>query len=335
MFYFLDIDIMHHYAQITIGRFILKKLIFALLLITPLFCTSTELPSEFENNLIYLTPKLNDGTTVKFFTDTGGGWNAISKELSEKYQWKIENRETEDGVIKVTDMPQFDKSAWIPIAGLNNWWAGQLQVVPRREISSSNELDGTLGGRWHAEKIIDFNYLDKSITILSKLPETDNFSEVPLGFQKNELGNYTLGFPSINISVDGVTIPMLFDTGASAWPSNEALEQLNLSGEKVATSFITASIFDNWVTSHPEWTVIEKACLLSKQSMIRVPELKIANKVVGPVWFTRREDNNFHQFMSSMMDKQIDGALGGSALKYLRVIVDYPNERAWVKNDKK
>ena len=71
---------------------------------------------------------------------------------------------------------------------------------------------------------LKFNYLDKSITILSNLPETNNFSEVPLGFQKNELGNYTLGFPSINISVDGVTIPMLFDTGASAWPSNEALE---------------------------------------------------------------------------------------------------------------
>ncbi len=324
---------MHHYTQITIGRFILKRLIFTLLLIIPLFCTSTELPSEFENNLIYLTPKLSDGTTVKFFTDTGGGWNAISKELSKKYQWKIESRETEDGAIEVTDMPQFDKSAWIPVAGLNNWWAGQLQVVPRKEINSSNKLDGTLGGRWHAEKIIDFNYLDKSITILSNVPETTNFSEVPLGFQKNELGNYTLGFPSIYISVDGVTIPMLFDTGASAWPSNEALEQLNLSGEKVATSFITASIFDNWVKSHPEWTVIEKACLLSKQSMIRVPELKIANKVVGPVWFTRREDNNFHQFMSSMMDKQIDGALGGSALKYLRVIVDYPNERAWVKNE--
>ena len=68
--------------------------------------------------------------------------------------------------------------------------------------------------------------------------------------------------------------------------------------------------------------------------MIRVPQVKIAGNVVGPVWFTRRDDHNFHQYMSSMMDRQIDGALGGSALKYLRIIVDYPNEQALVESDK-
>lgn len=40
--------------------------------------------------------------------------------------------------------------------------------------------------------------------------------------------------------------------------------------------------------------------------------------------FTRRPDRNFQQYMSQWMDRPIVGALGGSALRYLRVTVDYP-----------
>ena len=106
-----------------------------------------------------------------------------------------------------------------------------------------------------------------------------------------------------------------------------------LEGGQVATSFIVASIFDEWVKSNPEWLVIEDACDFSHQPMIRVPYVRIGNKTVGPVWFTRRADSSFHQFMSSMMDRRIDGALGGSALQYLRLIVDYPNEQALIADE--
>ena len=111
-----------------------KYLVSFLILSIPFICFSKELPSEFKNNLIYLKPKLADGTTLTFFTDTGGGWNAISRELSEKYGWEISQKESENGVIDVTDMPQFDPEASIPMAGLNNWWAGKLQVVPSEEF---------------------------------------------------------------------------------------------------------------------------------------------------------------------------------------------------------
>ena len=57
----------------------MKTILFVLFLLPSSFCFSDELPSEFKNDLIYLKPKLTDGTTITFFTDTGGGWNAISK----------------------------------------------------------------------------------------------------------------------------------------------------------------------------------------------------------------------------------------------------------------
>jgi hypothetical protein len=49
---------------------------------------------------------------------------------------------------------------------------------------------------------------------------------------------------------------------------------------------------------------------------------------VGPVWFTRRPDRNFHEYISSMMDARVEGALGGSALHFFRVTVDYPGRVA-------
>lgn len=290
---------------------------------------STELPSKFSNNLIYLTPQLNDQTRVTFFTDTGGGWNAISKQLSDKYQWPVTDRNTENGIIQVTDMPNFDASASVPKAGLNNWWAGKMQVVPKNDLSHHNDVDGVLGGRWHAEKIIDFNYPRKSISVLSAVPDISDFSELHLGFQKNQHGQYTMAFPRIEITISGQKLPMLLDTGASAWPSDGAMQAIGLPGRQIATSFIVASIFDHWALSHPDWLTIDNACTLSKQSMIRVPEISIGAEIIGPVWFTRRPDKSFHQYMSSMMDKRIEGALGGSALQHIRLVVDYHKELAY------
>ena len=291
-----------------------------------------EIPSQFQDNLIYLTPKLKDGTSLQIFTDTGGGWNAISKELSDKYEWPLYEKRGDKSLIYVTDMPEFSNDASIPPAGFNNWWQGKLQVVTKMELSESNDIDGFLGGRWHAEKIIDFNYPSKSISNLDSLPNTSKFTKVDVGFQKNADGNYTTAFPSIDIEVDGQVIPMLFDTGASAWPTVQARKLLGQSGTQVATSFIVSSIFDKWVKDHPEWIVIDNACTLSESPMIKVPKIKLGDQLVGPVWFTKRADHNFHNFMSSMMDRRIDGALGGSALQYVRIIVDYPNETAYVAN---
>ena len=63
--------------------------------------------------------------------------------------------------------------------------------------------------------------------------------------------------------------------------------------------------------------------------MIEVPEVVIAGHKVGPVWFTYRPNPNFHEYMSSFTDKQVEGALGGNALRHFRITVDYPNAKAY------
>ena len=51
----------------------------------------------------------------------------------------------------------------------------------------------------------------------------------------------------------------------------------------------------------------------------------------GPVWFTRRPDRNFHEYMSSMMDRKVEGALGRSLFQYFAITVDYPRAVAHFK----
>jgi hypothetical protein len=62
--------------------------------------------------------------------------------------------------------------------------------------------------------------------------------------------------------------------------------------------------------------------------IIEVPAITIAGFTVGPVWFTRRPDAAFHEYMSQWMDRRVEGALGGSALRWFRIVVDYPGARA-------
>ena len=62
--------------------------------------------------------------------------------------------------------------------------------------------------------------------------------------------------------------------------------------------------------------------------MIEVPVVEIGDLPVGPVWFTHRPDRAFHDYMSSMMDAPVEGALGGNALGELVMTIDYPGARA-------
>jgi hypothetical protein len=74
--------------------------------------------------------------------------------------------------------------------------------------------------------------------------------------------------------------------------------------------------------------VIQHAEESTLADMIEVPEISVAGLTAGPMWFTARADANFTKYMSQWMDLPIVGALGGSALQYFRVTLDYPNRRA-------
>lgn len=286
----------------------------------------TKLPAEFSNHRIYLCPITKSGVQLEFFTDTGGGGMFIASETADKLELPIVKKKIENGEQgQYVPFPEFKKDASIPTRSESD----ELFIV--KDIPWG---EGFLGHTWFANKILKLDYLKCEMGYAnndSKYLVTD-YQSLPISFKQDSNGKRLFSFPRIEATIDGEPLDFLFDTGATVNLTDKALDILGSENGSVrGTSFITRSVFEKWRKLHPDWPVIEEADHFDNQSMIQVPKVEIAGLVSGPVWFTTRPNPNFHQFMSGYMDKQVDGALGGSLFKYFTIIVDYPNSIAYFK----
>ena len=285
------------------------------------------LPAEFRYDRVFVTPRATDGSTVIFFTDTGGGWNAIRASTADRLGLaSTGSAQADEGSYDTVRFPNFQQGHSILSPIQEPWLQGRLVKLEDRQLSE----DGVLGSRWFADRIWEFDYGTRTLRNLrdsKTLREPDHCAA--LGFRSEQQGQPELYFPRITIAVDGQQIEMLLDTGATTVLAGESAKEYGVGvGTSVATSFITRSIFDGWVTKHPEWKVINAAESGTNYPMIRVPAAVIAGLSTGPVWFTQRPDANFRQWMSQMTDKPIEGAIGGSAFRYFRMVLDYPGAKA-------
>jgi hypothetical protein len=299
------------------------------LLLLP-FAQAQVLPTEFIHDRIFVLATTADGAPLRFFTDTGGGWNAIS--VSAQRRLKLPQKgdaELDAGRAPLVDPEGLFRHSNIPVPSRDEpWLHGMLVVAPDDGFMES---EGTLGSRWFAGHTWDIDYRRRTMSVVRAIPKGVTFEELALGFATDEQGRRSLNFPRITIRIDGESIDVLLDTGASAKLSTPAATALgHHTGIDVGTSFIIRTIFDRWTTAHPHWSVIPGADERGGQRMIEVPAVQIAGVEVGPVWFTERPDANFVEMMSQMTDRTVRGALGGSALKYLRVVLDYPGAKMYV-----
>ncbi len=289
---------------------------------------AVELPATEEANRFFVTPVTPKGEKLRLYTDSGGGLFLLAgtvQRLGLSRHALGEGPEKAEG----TELPAFRPGASIPPPLRNH---GGLIILPAgQEKGFLAGTDGMLGQAWFSGRVWTWDYPAGRLLWHPDggLPAVDASHRVTLGFQTDKAGQRTADFPRIAATIDGETLDLLFDTGAMVSLSPEALAKLGEMGEKGpvirGTSFIAAVHFDGWRKKHPGWRVIENADLgVNGEPMIEVPALTVAGYTVGPVWFTRRPDKNFHQFMSQFMDRQVEGALGGSALRFFRVTVDYP-----------
>jgi hypothetical protein len=293
----------------------------------------TAMPALYDGDRYFVQPVTSSGQTLTFYTDTGGGL-FIYRDSAERFGLKITNA-AEEGKepFYVASLPTLRADATIP---LPEWRQGRLPVIPRdaksHEFSSKIHEDGMLGQEWFAEHIWTFDYPKKRLLLRAPgdAPKVTGPHRVELGFQKDEKGERALDFPRIRAEIDGTAFDLLLDTGATVELSETAAAALKDRGPRIrATSFIVASTFDDWTRRHPDWRVIRQADEYQNEPMIRVPSVKVGGWEVGPVWFTRRADKNFHEFMSRFMDQTIEGALGGNVLRTFRLTIDYPGAAAY------
>ncbi|MCI0691161.1 hypothetical protein L0337_04035 [candidate division KSB1 bacterium] len=286
------------------------------------------LPSRYVEGLFYVQPITTKGDTFNFYTDTGGGL-FIYRAAAERFELPIINIGGEgDEAFFLTSLPAFKPEAMIPLPESRE---GRLPVFApaANEREAMMDFDGMLGQEWFAGRVWTFDYPQRRLLLHASnevLKKADDRHRVVLGFKTDESGARLLNFPRIQAMIDGENLDLLFDTGATTTLSDSALSVLkdNRPAER-ATSFIATTTFEKWRKRHPDWRVMARAEKETGEAMIEVSKITLAGYSVGPVWFTRRRDKNFHEFMSQFMDKRVEGALGGSALRYFRVTVDYPN----------
>jgi hypothetical protein len=290
-----------------------------------------DLPAQFEHDRIHLTVTAPDRSSVRFYTDSGGGWNAIGKTAFERLRLRAVGQvDGPGGKLDVVEFPAWVAHAGVPVPAADEpWLEGRLAVVPDQEMLGD---DGFLGTRWFAGRVWKIDYPRQSFSVLPKFTPAAEDRPLALGFPTDENGKRELDFPRVEIVVDGKPIDVLLDTGATATLTEASAAAFQLKpGTRIGTSFVGKSIFEEWRKVHPSWRVVEAADTLMGHvfPMIEVPEVSLAGVRFGPVWFTLRPDANFER-MSDSMDKQIHGAIGGSGLKYLRIVLDHPGAMAYV-----
>jgi len=284
------------------------------------------LPARYLGDRFYVAPETTAGDTLLFYTDTGGGVCMLYRAAATTLQLALEPLVGADDSTLVVALPPMKPGSAIPPPNLLPPFGDRLLVSdppPGSHVSGT----GFLGRTWFAGRAWELDYPNRFLGLVTAYDAraVPAAHVVELGFQTDSGGRRTTHFPRIQIAVAEDSLDLLFDTGATVQLSDEVLSVLHDGGEaERATSFVTVTLFLRWRAAHPSWHVIEHADAMLDMPMIEVPTIGVAGYEVGPVWFTARPDRSFTEYMSQWMDRPIVGALGGSALRYFRVLVDYP-----------
>ena len=263
---------------------------------------AVDLPAEFIADRIFLRATSLDGHDLRLCTDSAGGYY-MTRSTAERLGLPIDVDDEQSW----TTFPPLRPDVIPPPPS-------RVPVVDEPELSEPLFGDALLGQSWFADRRWIIDYPNERFALAEDDENLDASHAVPLRFQTDGDGMRQTNFATIDADIDGATIPFLFDTGATARLGD---------GTARGTCFIVHTVLNRWREAHPTWLVREDADS-GRESMIEVPEVSIGGHTVGPVWFTGREDRNFHEWMSQWLDRRVEGALGGSLFRYFRLTADYP-----------
>ena len=291
--------------------------------------TPQVMPVLYDQDRFFATPVTLAGQKLTFLIDSGGGLS-IQQDTVNRLVLTESKLHVDGQDFQAVTLPPLRPQASIP-PPTSNGAPFPLLVQPRDDSPAgfiTRNIDGLLGQAWLRDRVWTFDYPNRRLLLRSSgdLPPHTPQHTVRLGFQTNAAGKRQTNYPRVEVVVAGRKLDLLLDTGATTNLTPAALREVNDGRPSVrATSFIVQDVFDQWHAQHPEWRIVNQAEGETGEAMIKVPFVTVAGYTVGPVWFTRRSNSAFHDYMSQFMDKQIDGSLGGDALRHFRMTLDYPN----------
>ncbi len=298
----------------------------------------TLLPSYFlDGERFYIKMETPGGDTIVAYCDSGGGLCMIPPHTADKLNLNDKiKRGMLRGVMPVQYISFDDivEPGTMPVPSLSRSFIIRqpfrmvdhsfLFMPPMDKemkfIVKNMSFDLFMGQDFFMHRAWTIDYPNRQLWVNTPLQASDTAVQ-PIGFQKNSNGEYVHGHGSITMNVDGETIDMLFDTGASMVLSEKGKQYFHTDKKTIGGSFIAKSVFEKWRKAHPDWKYYPKADF--NADVIEVPVVKLGNYEAGPVLFAERPDEVWSQGMIQTMDKVVKGAIGGSALKYFKVTIDY------------
>jgi hypothetical protein len=284
------------------------------------------LPSVYEEDRFFVRPVSVHGYPLLLYTDTAGGSFLFSDAVHQQFLQTFDVRE--EGLDRqATHLPRFVKEAAIP-APLGTDWVYVVQTYQRASLtpgwSAFKGWGGMLGTRWFAGRMWELDYPRRTLSVLEGVVEPPGES-----FEIGPCSETSL--PRLRVEIAGEPLDLLLDTGAMTELTAEAREALGDHRAPLrAASTVVESVFKRWRNRHPGWRMLKAGEVGTGEPMIEVPSVGIAGVRTGPVWFSRRPEQRYVEWMSQWCDRTVYGSLGGNALRKLKLTLDYPRNVATV-----
>jgi len=303
------------------------------------------IPTHFvDGERFYFKLPISGNDTIMAFGDTGGGISFLAPSAKNKGDIKSNLRMgivkgimpiqyiLYQDMVKDVNFPIPNPASRFIIRNPFKRITIPLLMIPPMEdelkfiLEAQPEMDAFLGQTFFMGHAWTIDYPNEQIMV--NTPLNDSLIILPnvqkLGFKKNARQEKLNGHPSMTIEIDGDTIDVLFDTGATMVLTEDGKKQFGTDKKTLAGSFIAASIFKKWRKEHPEWKYYPKVDYGG--DVIEVPIVKIGKFEVGPVLFVVKRDEAWSQGMINTMDKVVKGAIGGTLLKFFKVTIDYNSD---------
>lgn len=293
----------------------------------------TVMPTTMDQDRFFAVPVIEGGEAMRWLTDTGGGV-FLFDDAALRLKLSVSGVNLAEYKGMAAQFPKFEEGKAIPTPRTEG---DVIPIAPgpvRMRLSwLTKDIDGIMGQGWFGDRVWTLDYPGRKLLYheTDKPTPSEKMRKLPLGFRLNEKGDRSSNYPRIEVSIGGKTLDVLLASGATVALTAEALKAIDEGGPAIrATSLVSTTIFEEWQKEHPQWRVVQNAEEGSGEPLIEVPEVTIAGFAVGPVWFTRRPDDNFSEHFSNWTDKPVHGAIGGNVLKHFRILLDYPRAAAWL-----
>jgi hypothetical protein len=294
--------------------------------------------TRYDADRFFATAPLRRGDTATFFLDTGSGtyvWDSYIPYLELTIRDSVPNAR---GVkTAVTPFPVLREPDALPPAVSSSAQGTGLLVYPVDWRARNNFVawigrssQAELGSNWFNGRVWTFDYPHRRLVLRGRSSASDGEPgrEVPFHFPLDSVGNRVGHLGYVDVVIDGDSVAMLMDTGATVWLSSAALEVIGDGGpSERSTSHISTWLFNRLRERHPDWPVIQRADLWLGLSLMRVPSVIVAGHEVGPTWLSVIGGTATPPTIPANAPawmKRNGGMLGGSLLKQFVVTLDYP-----------